>query len=160
MKIPIPKKEFFKSKRFLIISSIIFMSSLALAGGTIIFYAGEINGEVSIVGSQPQTYDVNIDGTPTPCIITDVLSQMSDSTTEVQHNIKNNEAFAIDVTFDLNSCDTGLSIDMYDGTLTPTTVINVPANDNKWLILKYNTDSSVTIGDTLYSNIEVTVSPS
>lgn len=159
MKIPIPKKEFFRSKQFLIISSIIFVSSLAIAGGTVIFYAGEINGEVTIVGSQPQTYNVLIDGEATPVIISDILSQMSDSTTEVQHNIKNNENFAITITFDLISVDSGLTVNMYDGTLTPTTEINVPANDNKWLILKYNTDSSVTIGDTLYSNIDVTVEP-
>lgn len=160
MKLKFPKKEFFTSKSFLLLAVIIFISSLALAGGTVIFYAGEINGTVTIADNPTAVYDVLIDGENCPTTINDVISMQSDSTYEIQHNIKNNENFAIDVSFEQTSVDTGLNIDMYDGTLNPTTSINIPSNSNKWLVLRYNTDTGLSSGTILNSEIQVKVQPS
>lgn len=155
----LPSKQFFTSKRFLIIASMVFISSLAIAGGTVVFYAGEIEGKVTIADNPTAVYNILIDGASCPTTITDSISMMTGDTYEIQHNIKNNEGFAVKVDLNINAIDTGLTINILDGTLNPTTSINIPANSNKWVILRYNTATGLTTGTILNSNIEVKIQP-
>ena len=76
------------------------------------------------------------------------------------HIIKNNENFPITAEIELFSCSTGLTVELYDGTMTTTTSIDIPANSNKWLIVHYITDNTVSNGDSLTSVIDIDITPS
>ena len=138
----------------------VLVCSIGVAGGLVIFNAGNIQSDITISDTVAPTYNVQIDGTQCPCIITDTLTMEPDSTQQVQHNIKNNENFPVNVEITDVVTSLGLTINLYDGTMTTTTLITVPANDNKWLIVEYVTDGTVTDGDTLTSDIEIKVTPS
>jgi hypothetical protein len=149
-----------EKSKLLTIGVIALISSLAVAGGLVVFHAGDINGTVTISDQPAQTYDVLLDGTQCPCNIDDTLTMTTLQTVQVQHNIVNNEPYAVDVDFSIIAVDSGLSLAIFDGTMSSTTTINIPSGQNKWVILEYTTDDTVSSGDTLTSTIKVDVTPS
>lgn len=153
-------RDFFTTKKFFIICSIILCCSLGFAGGLYVFNAGNIQGNVTIQDTPPVLYDVLIDGSNCPTTITDSVTMTADSTQEIQHNLKNNENFNVDFEITPQNIDAGLTLNIYDGTMTPSNLITVPANSNKWLILHYVTDNTVTNGDILTSDILIEVTQS
>ncbi len=147
---------FFSSKKFLTIAVLLFISSMAIAGG-IIFNAGLIQTQVSITDNPPQYYDVTIEGQPTPCTIVESLQMLPESTLTIEYNIKNNEAYPLQVNFDVLSIDAGLTVVILDGTLNPCTQLTLNAGENKYFNTKYTTDDTVSTGDTLNAEIQVQV---
>lgn len=150
--------EKMQTKKFMVGTIVLLMFSGVVLAGVILFHAGTINGSVTIGGSMPQTYDVEIDNTQCPCTITDTLTMTSNESVMVQHNIKNNENFPIDATISVTHNDTGLNVSILDGTLNPTTTITINGLDNKWFYCNYETDD-VSEGSILSSTIEIHVQP-
>lgn len=148
---------FFHSKKFLAIAVCIFISSVAIASG-IIFNAGQINATVSITDTPPQYYDCTIEGQQCPCIITESVTMQPESSLMIEYNIANNEGFTLQFDITVISVDAGLTIDVLDGTLFPTTTIMVNGGDNKYFNLVFNTDDTVSTGDTLTAEVQVQVS--
>ena len=155
----IPPKQFFKNNKLLTLGIILLISSLAIAGGTVIFNAGTIQTTVTVQDNPAPTYDVLIDGVQCPTTISESLTMGVSDTLQVQYNIKNNEGFSVNALSTVTNSDTGLTVTLYDGTLTATDTITIPANSNKWLVVEYATDNTVSDGDTLTADIEIKIIP-
>lgn len=149
-------KGFFSSKKFLAVAVCVFMCSIAIAGG-IIFNAGQINGTVSITDTAPTYYDCSIEGSTCPVIITETIEMLPDDEVIIEYNIANNEAFTLQADFEVKSIDSGLTVTFLDGTLSPMSSLSIAGGTNKYFNIKLNTDSSVTVGDTLTFEVLVKV---
>lgn len=146
---------FFHSRAFLGLCVLLLFVSIATAGG-ILYNAVNFETTINVTDTPTATYDVTIDGTPTPLTITETLDLAPDSFVEIEYEIKNLETFPLECEFTYSSTS-GLDVTIYDGTHSETTILPLPANTMKHFTIRYTTDDTVSDGDTLTAEINCMV---
>jgi len=149
------------TKKALIVMLIIASVGFASAG-TLLYFAGDIQTAITVgTGSNPDVYDVTIEGESPPFFIEENLTLLPDENIMIEYDLRNFENFPVTFNFDVSSIDTGLELEITDGTATTLSgnSYTVPANDGLTYHVQfyYHVLPTVPEGTVLNAHIEISL---